>query len=225
MSPSHDEHSASSRPRSRAIPPEEPAEVEAGPKVSVRDKLLRLLPFAASWSESRRENVWVLASVLALSLAMAFAVLLAFSGYELISEYLASDAEEIALPLEPPSTELSAEDASREYEKAKREAEQARREAQQALEEAERERQLNVARMQADKYEWSTWQQTLHDIDDNNKRLKEKQQAAQAKEEEAQRLARVEEQKRLQEIHRKAAEMAPAAKAAARAKKRIRNFD
>jgi hypothetical protein len=223
MTAPHDEHPAPSRSHATLL--DEPADPAAGPSVSVRDKLLRLLPFAASWPESRRENVWVLATVMALSLTMTFGVWLAFSGYELLSEYLASDTEEFATQVEPPPTALSAEAASREYEKARREAEQARREAQQALAEAENERQLNVARMQADKYEWSTWQQTLHDIDDNNRRLKEKQQAAQAKEEEAQRLARIEEQKRLQEVHRKAAEAAPAAKAAARAKKRIRTFN
>ena len=216
MSITHDDLSPS---RVQADEPEEPAVSGFGSRLlSLRDKLRRWWPFGKdeeSEGDARRKQAVILASVVSLAVVAALVLWLILSGYEFLSRHFASD-----VPAAKPAAakEVQEPAGSEEYEKAKLEA-------QRALEEAERERQLNVARMQADKYEWERWQQTLRDVEENKKRLSEKQRAADEKAEEEARLARIEEQKKAEAAQRIAAEMAPAARAAARTKKRMKTFD
>jgi len=219
MPSSHED--VSSRSRVGVTSSEAPAVSDSGDGgVPLRDALRRVLWFLKDKLGAQREYIRILVAVISLSLLVAFGIWLAFSGYDIISRYLASrDAEP---PTLKSKTEVREDDAGVDYETAKRET-------QQALAEAERIRQINVAKMEADKYQWATWLHTLRDINDNNRRLREKQRAAEERAAAEQRQARIEAQRKeqeAQEAQRKAAEMAAAARPArASTKKRLRSFD
>lgn len=216
MSSTHDDLHKS-RVQAEETPEESDASDSGGFLSSFRSRL-------AGWRSSakeaydaaspRRKQLWMLGAIFSLVGFIALGGWGLWSGYGLVARYLEAEASA------KPAAVKEVREPSGPAELAK-----AQREAQQALEEAERERQLNVARMEADKYQWETWRQTLKDTEENKKRLAEKQRIADEQAAEEARLAAIEAQKEEKERQRMIAAKAPEARAAARQKKRTRTFE
>ncbi len=216
MSSTHDDLHQS-RVQAEDAPEESDASDLGGLLSSLRNRLAgwrRSAKEAYEAASPRRRQLWMLGALFSLVGFMALGGWGLWSGYELVSRYLEAEATAI------PAVVKEVQEPSGPAELAK-----AQREAQQALEEAERERQLNVARMQADKYQWETWLQTMKDTEENKKRLAEKQRIADEQAAEEARLAGIEAQKKEKERQRAIAAQAPEARAAARQKKRVRTFE
>lgn len=150
--------------------------------------------------------------VVALAVSLIAAIWGGVQTYSSLSDYWSSEAQ-----ARRQRAKEIAEDA---------EAEKAKAAAARMPEEAKALRQLYVAKMQADVYQWKTWQHTLRDIEENAKRLKEKQRIAAAEAAAADRLEKIQQAKKDKEAQQKAAEMAarPRSSAQIRVKKTLRSF-